>query len=118
MNTAAVFGVLFGLGLAGLLAWGLREAGWPERLARLPAAVVAGAHLVAAFLSPPLLWIYLAVVVGVYSGFYAWFVERARVSLARRRLGVDRLVGARSVPAVPGTPVEVPEAPPKRTAAG
>ncbi|RKQ84716.1 hypothetical protein [Brockia lithotrophica] len=118
MTSAAVFGVLFGIGLAALLSWGLREAGWPERLARLPAALVVGVHVVAAFLKPPLLWIYLVVVVGIYAGFYVWFVERARVSLARRRLGVDRLVGSRSVPAVPKPPAEVPEMSSERTASG
>jgi len=118
MNIVAIFGVLFGIGLAALLVWGLREAGWSERLARLPAALVVGVHLVAAFLKPPFLWIYLLVVVGIYAGFIVWFVERARVSLARRRLGVDRLVGARSMPAFPKTPAEVPDVPSERTATG
>jgi len=118
MTSAAVFGVLFGIALAALLVWALREAGWPERLARFPAAIIVGVHVVAAFLKPPLLWIYLVVVVGIYAGFYVWFVERARVSLARRRLGVDRLGGARSVPVVPKAPAEGPEMPSERTAAG
>jgi len=118
MNFAAAFGVLFGIALAALLVWALGKAGWPERLARFPAVIIVGVHLVAAFLKPPLLWIYLLVVVGIYAGFFAWFVERARVNFARWRLGVYRFVGTRSVPVVLKAPSEVSELPSERKVAG